>query len=153
MIILAARIPEEGLHLAEEESPEILGLEEDPVFCAAGPVRCELYVQLVSGSLLVRGTVSAEVSAHCARCTQIFSTTVADSGFLRDYSGIHGTEEVDITEEIREAVMLNLPHFPLCAERCRGLCAHCGKNLNEGLCGCAEAGGDGAWNALDNLKL
>lgn len=147
------KIPEEGLHLAAEEPPETLGLKGDPVFHEKGPVSGELYVQVVEGTLIARGTVSAEVNAQCARCSQIFSTTVTDSGFLRDYSDISEIEEVDITEDLREAIILNLPHFPLCDEECKGLCIRCGLDLNEGPCGCPVGDKRGAWEALDNLNL
>jgi len=147
------KIPEEGLHLTGEEPAEVLGLDEDPVFSASGPIRCELYAQVVDGTLIVRGTVSAEIRAECARCAQIFSTTVGDSGFLRDYSDILEVEEVDLTEGFREAIILELPHFPLCDEGCKGLCLKCGKDLNGGPCGCSGSDKRGAWEALDNLKL
>lgn len=153
MLINVARIPEEGLQLTEEEPPEILELEEDGEFRAAGPVRCDLFAEVVAGGLLVRGTLTAPLKARCARCTQFFSTTVADSAFLRDFPGVQETEEVDITEDVREAILLNLPHFPLCAESCRGLCLQCGKNLNEGSCGCEHGESGGAWTALDSLNL
>ena len=153
MLINVARIPEDGMPLEGEEPPEIFELEEPGDFRVAGPVCYELFAQLVSGRLLVRGTLTAPLETRCARCTQIFSTTVSDSGFLRDYSGIHGTEEVDITEDIREAIILSLPHFPVCDERCKGLCVQCGKNLNKGPCGCPGGAGSGAWGTLDNLSL
>lgn len=153
MIIHIARIPEQGLHLTEEEPPEILGLTERDEFAPEGPVDCRFYVQVVSGSLIVRGSVTAPVRVRCARCTQIFSTTAADSAFLRDYPGIRGTEEVDITEDIREAVLLNLPHFPLCGEGCKGLCPRCGNDLNRGACVCSDRPVGGAWDALSELKL
>jgi uncharacterized protein len=153
MIINVARIPESGLKFHEEEPGEILELDEAGEFRAAGPVNCDLYTQVVDQTLIVRGKLSAPIEAHCARCTQIFSTTVADSGFLRDFPGIQGTEEVDITEDIREALILNLPHFPLCDEGCKGLCAHCGKDLNGGPCGCRKIEAGGSWDALNNLKL
>jgi len=153
MIIKLDQIPEEGLRLAAKEPAEILGFEEDLIFQEEGPVCCELYVQVVDGALIARGTVSATVRAQCARCSQIFSTTVSDSGFLRDYSDILEVEEVDLTEGLREAILLNLPHFPLCDEGCKGLCIQCGKDLNEGPCGCPDGDKSGAWEALDNLNL
>ena len=153
MLIQIDRIPEEGLHLSAEEPPEVLGLEDDPVFSAAGPMRGELYAQVVEGTLIVRGTVAAEVRAQCARCSQIFSTTVSDSGFLRDYSDILEMEEVDITEGLREAILLNLPNFPLCDEGCKGLCVQCGKDLNKGPCGCTGGDESGIWETLDSLSL
>jgi len=147
------KIPAEGFHLIGEEPAEVLGLVDDPVFSASGPICSELYAQVVDGTLIVRGTVSAEIRAECARCTQIFSTTVSDSGFLRDYSDVFEVEEVDLTEGLREAIILELPSFPLCDEECKGLCSACGKDLNEGPCGCSGGDKRGAWEALDNLKL
>lgn len=153
MIINVARIPESGLKIHDEEPGEILELDESGEFRPDGPVVCDLYAQVVDGMLIVRGTVKASLLAECARCTQFFSTTVTDSGFLRDFPGIEGTEEVDITEDLREAILLNLPHFPLCDERCEGLCPQCGRDRNSGDCGCRKAEERGVWGALDNLKL
>jgi uncharacterized protein len=153
MIINVARIPESGQNFHEEEPGEILELGEGDEFRPSGPIVCDLYAQVVDQILIVRGKLSVSLEAHCARCTQIFSTTVADSGFLRDFPGIQGTEEVDITQDIREALILNLPHFPLCDEACKGLCARCGKDLNGGSCGCRKTEEGGAWGALNNLKL
>jgi uncharacterized protein len=153
MIINVARIPESGLKFQDEEPGEILELGEADEFHAAGPVSCDLYAQVVDAILIVRGTLSAPLEAHCARCTQIFSTTVTDSGFLRDFPGIEGNEEVDITGDIREAIMLSLPRFPLCDEHCKGLCPQCGKDLNGGPCGCRNIEESGSWGALNNLKL
>ena len=153
MIIEIDKIPEQGLHFSVEEPAEVLGLADDSIFSAKSPVRCELYVQVVSDTLIVRGTVSAEVQVRCVRCAQMFSTTVTDSGFLRDYSEITETEELDITEDLRETVILNLPQFPLCDEECKGLCPQCGKELNQGSCDCLNGEDDGAWEALDNLNL
>jgi len=147
MIIKLDQIPDEGLHLVNEAPAEILGLEKDLVFQEEGPVSCKLYVQVVDGSLIARGTVSAAVDARCARCSQIFSTTVSDSGFLRDYSDILEVEEVDLTEGLREAILLNLP------EGCKGLCVQCGKDLNKEPCGCPDGNENEAWEALDNLNL
>ncbi len=153
MIINVVKIPEQGLKIQEEEPGEILGLDEASGFIAEGPVSCRFYVQVVDNVLIVRGTLSVSVKARCGRCTQFFSTTVTDSGFLRDFPGIQGAEEVDITEDIREALILSLPHSPRCGESCRGLCIQCGKNLNDGPCECRSRQESGPWGALNSLKL
>jgi uncharacterized protein len=153
MIIPVSRIPEAGATFDGVEPGEVLRFTPADEFRAAGPVAYHLYAQVVDEVLVVRGTLDAPLKAHCARCTQMFSTSVADSGFLRDYSGIQDAEEVDITKDIREAILLNLPRFPLCDEECKGLCPRCGKNLNSGPCGCSDRTESGLWSALDNLKL
>jgi uncharacterized protein len=153
MIIQLEKLPEQGQRFEGSEPAEALALEQSAEFHPVGPLSYNLYVQFVDGILIVRGTVSTEIKGCCARCTQIFSTTVTDSGFLRDYSDLEGTEEVDITEDLRETILLNLPRFPLCDETCRGLCPQCGKDLNEGPCGCSVREVGGAWDALDSFNL
>ena len=153
MIIKIDQIPDQGMSFEGDEPPQTLALEPSEEFHPAGPLHYDLYAQRVDEMLIVRGTVSTDMNGCCARCTQIFSTTVTDSGFLRDYSDLHGEEEVDITEDLREAILLNLPHFPLCDDACRGLCSQCGKDLNEGPCGCSAGNEGGAWDALDSLNL
>ena len=48
------------------------------------------------------------------------------------YQGDH----VELAPMLREHVILAAPMQPLCREDCAGLCARCGKDLNEGLCQC-----------------
>jgi len=153
MIIDVAKIPESGIKFSAEEPKAILELTEKDEIQATGPITCQLYAQVVDETLIVRGTVSVPLEVSCARCTQIFSTTATDSGFLRDFSGIQGSEMIDITEEIREAILLSLPNFPICSDHCKGLCAQCGKNLNKGVCGCRKPESGGPWGSLNNLSL
>jgi uncharacterized protein len=46
-------------------------------------------------------------------------------------------ETIDVTEVVRQHVVLALPIAPRCREECRGLCPRCGTDLNNGPCGCA----------------
>lgn len=39
---------------------------------------------------------------------------------------------------LEQALWLELPSKPLCRSDCRGLCARCGADLNEGACDCEE---------------
>ena len=45
---------------------------------------------------------------------------------------------IDLKEDVREAIILAFPLKPLCRPECRGLCPHCGRNLNEEKCECRE---------------
>ena len=62
---------------------------------------------------------------------------------------------IQTENELREAVMLDLPAQPLCSEQCQGLCPQCGKNLNEGACDCDKSALEiSAWkSALQEIKL
>jgi uncharacterized protein len=45
--------------------------------------------------------------------------------------------QLELAPMLREHVILSAPMQPICSDDCLGLCAQCGKNLNEGPCQCA----------------
>lgn len=154
MIINVARISPDGTHFEGELGPSILDLENDKFIKVNAPVHYDLDTQVVSHELIVTGTVETEVEFECSRCTGFFSTSIRDSSFLRAYEVPEGTEMVDLTADIREDILLAFPSFYLCSPNCKGLCAKCGKNLNDGPCECPATDAEtGAWAELENLKL
>ncbi len=54
----------------------------------------------------------------------------SDHVLLEDY-------QLPLDDLVQADVFLELPYKSLCREDCRGLCSQCGKNLNEGACGCS----------------
>ena len=59
---------------------------------------------------------------------------------------------LDVSADVREDVLLEIPGFPLCDDGCKGLCAQCGRDLNEGPCGCAPSEeAHSPWSVLDGL--
>jgi uncharacterized protein len=153
MKIHVARIPDEGSHYEGADPGSIMDIENDPLIQAFGEVGYRLYAQRVSGELVVRGTLSAEVEMRCARCSEFFSTSVTVSDFLRAYSAPEGTDSVDVTEDMREEILLHIPGVALCSEACKGVCPRCGANLNEGSCECRKDEGPNPFSALDKLDL
>ena len=153
MRIMVARIPEEGSPYKGDDPGSIMELGDDPAVKGVGDVQYELYAQLVSDELVVRGTLLLGLDLKCARCSEFFSTTVADSDFLRAYPASKDTESVDITADMREDLLLHIPAFPVCGEGCRGLCAQCGVDLNKSPCDCEVGERPNPWSALDNLDL
>lgn len=153
MKILVARIPEEGSHYEGRDPGSIMEVEDDPQILSFGEVDYTLYVQRVSGELVVRGTLSAKVEMRCARCSEFFSTTVPVSDFLRAYPVPDGTDAVDITEEMREEILLHIPGFAVCDEQCKGRCSQCGADMNKGPCECRQEDGPNPFSALDGLNL
>ncbi len=47
-----------------------------------------------------------------------------------------GQDELDVTAEVLDALLLSVPMKLLCSEDCRGLCPGCGANLNLEPCRC-----------------
>jgi uncharacterized protein len=102
-----------------------------------------------SRGILGQGQLRSQVQLECARCLGTFSQPL-DFHFEAQFGlppiklqreplfsiGINGI--LDITEALREQILLELPMRPLCKPDCRGLCIECGKNLNEGPCDCEK---------------
>jgi uncharacterized protein len=153
MKILVDRIPEEGSHFDGTGPSLFLTLDDDAFIQEAGDVEYALYAQLVSEELIVRGKLSMPLSLQCTRCAEFFSTTVTDSDFLRAYPVSRETDSVDITPDMREDLLLHIPHFPVCGEECKGLCVQCGADLNKGSCSCKARDQPNPWSALDGLEL
>jgi uncharacterized protein len=61
------------------------------------------------------------------------------------------TGELDLREAVREHWLLAAPAFVQCREDCKGLCPHCGANLNDGTCECPPVT-DSRWDALRKVR-
>ena len=121
----------------------------------------ELTVQNLESRVLASGALQAVGQAECARCLATFRLeweVPVDLMVLRD---THSDEtegetllilqrdgEVDLTDALRECAALAYPQSTVCREDCRGLCATCGADLNDGPCGCVEEPVDPRWSAL-----
>ena len=67
---------------------------------------------------------------------------------LYHFAGDH----LDLAPMLREQLILASPMHPLCSEECLGLCARCGKDLNEGPCRCGEAPTGSPFEVLRTMK-
>lgn len=65
--------------------------------------------------------------------------------------GYYETSGLLLEDAVREQVLLSLPDRSLCREDCKGLCPHCGANLNETTCNCGEQLVDPRWGALQGF--
>lgn len=153
MKIQLVKLGEEGNTFEGEESATILELDEERFTRAVGPVEYQLFAERVAQELIVQGIVGCTLDIQCRRCADFFSTRVEDSAFLRAYEIPQDPDVVDVTPDLREAVLLGMPVFPVCREDCAGLCARCGANLNMIQCDCAAPPDEGRWGALDSLNL
>ncbi|GAB4185093.1 MAG: DUF177 domain-containing protein [Calditrichia bacterium] len=61
------------------------------------------------------------------------------------------TKEIDFDERIIESLVLGVPMKSLCKEDCKGICPHCGVDLNKGACRCPASSVDPRWDELRKL--
>jgi uncharacterized protein len=60
-------------------------------------------------------------------------------------------DRLELSEMLREQIILATPMQPLCREDCRGLCPTCGQNLNERRCNCSPEQPDSPFSILRKL--
>jgi len=150
MIIEIFKLSPEGSNLTGEDPGEILELENDKFAHAAGPVKYDLFAYIVSHELIVKGTLTVELSMLCGRCAEFFSTFVTVSSFLHAYPISDGVDKVDVTPDIREDILLEIPSYPSCPWKGTGVCPNSGVNL-EVMKLKETLPSDGMWSALDEL--
>lgn len=100
-------------------------------------------------SVLLQGTVSAELALECSRCGDPVARAFEDS-FDEVYPDT--LEYIDTRELIRETLALLAPIKVLCSENCKGRCLVCGVNRNRTRCTC-KAERPSPFEALKDIKL
>lgn len=97
---------------------------------------------------IIEGTIDSEGDYECARCLAPVHHKQTDEykesfGVLGNENNIDESEivpfdgeTIDLTDLIRETLIINEPAQVLCQEDCKGLCVHCGANLNTSPCSC-----------------
>lgn len=147
--------PEEGLCLDGELDSSILALEDGSLQSSA-PIRYRLHAQLFDTELVVRGSVEAPFSMRCDRCLSVFAHTVRVDELALSFE-VGDEPTIDITESLREELVLALPAYPKCEladKECQILDINSDFRLDKApLSGVNSAApsGESVWDALDQL--
>jgi len=135
------------------------------------PVRGDCRLLRTRQGVLTGCKLETEVELTCNRCLERYRqklTVGFEEEFLQTVDvttgiGLPAPEDpgaftidsqhiLDISEAVRQYTVMALPLKPLCRESCKGLCQACGKNLNEGDCGCPRDTIDPRWAKLNGLR-
>jgi uncharacterized protein len=111
-----------------------------------------LTAEITGGRVTLQITVTTPGHFECDRCGNFFRQSIAgacsvmfikrDEALPDEMPGddlrtfLPGQDELDITVDVRDAMLLAMPMRLLCREECRGLCPRCGVNLNTESCNC-----------------
>ena len=115
---------------------------------------------------MARLRLQGQMAQECRRCLKPVTVAVdeeldllftpVDGAADPDGEGVRplpqGNDELALADAIREEVILSQSLLALCAPDCEGLCARCGKNLNEGRCECSQEESDPRWDTLRALN-
>jgi len=172
--INVSKVPESGMSLKFERDREwfreyLSGtatgdfeLERIGIDCAARRMKENVFVE---------GTVVTAVDMTCCRCLKMIRLPIRSS-FKYTFTPVPSKpqDELELTAEdldfayyegevidldmvIFEQILLQIPMKPLCAESCRGLCPHCGIDLNTASCNCRDEVFDERLSALQRFKV
>ena len=120
--------------------------------------------------ITVRGDISALFVRPCDRCLEPARTEIStplhvvirvrsisteteegdDGEFIVTVSD--DDIEVDLTEVIRDRLVVEVPMVVHCSETCNGLCPDCGTDLNRETCNCASSA-DQRLAALGSIQI
>jgi uncharacterized protein len=180
MKIETHHIPSRGMTLNyQKEAGHFITLKE---MTAAGacqfksPLTINLEVVPARDYIEVTGQLTTVVELACSRCAEAFDLPLThpfkltysqkipkalqsdeeeSAELTADQIGVvfFRGEEIDFTDTVQEQVVLALPFKALCSEQCKGLCAHCGIDLNHNTCQCDRHAASSPFDVLKNLKL
>ncbi|MBC7926733.1 MAG: DUF177 domain-containing protein [Bryobacteraceae bacterium] len=139
-----------------------------------GALHAEGEAELLSntlGEIRVRGNLSVEFDMQCDRCLEpvhypltgsfdlfyrpapkgpLPSEVAIDAGEAE--IGFYDGDGMELTDVLREHILLALPMHLICDENCAGICPQCGQNRNNGHCECTSERIDDRWAALRSLR-
>jgi len=178
MLIEIQELETHPLDFREEFSPGAIDLGPD--LRQGSPLRSEGRADLVEEhhgkhkviqDIRLKGRLETSLEVACARCLEpVVHQVERDFDLLyRPLGSDAGHEELSVTDAeaeisyyqgegvlledaLREQVLLAVPLKLICREDCKGLCPHCGKNLNEGQCSCTNQLNDPRWGALKDIR-
>lgn len=123
----------EGTELEESLSPEWIGLTRKDSIRFTEPVAFKAQITRVDDEMFVQITANSRYESFCYRCvSDIKDDWTTDFTLTFDIDKY--VEFIDISEDVRQEMILNLPTRILCRDNCKGLCIDCGVNLNKKKC-------------------
>ena len=115
------------------------------------PIEYNGYIHDLTGELELCLNISYKFNARCDRCLKEFVNKKETSYLAYNFKDISLYDEdsvdeyfkieddsINLSEIIFSQIITSISGKNLCSEDCKGLCPHCGKNLNDGPCDCHE---------------
>jgi len=126
-------------------------------------VRWDVDLQRRGACYHLQGSWHARVCKHCRRCNIAFKRDIQGES-QRNYRLAAGEDtgedevlappgRVNLLDVLREDIWLVWHPTVVCMPDCKGLCPHCGKDMNRGPCACPVDDDDHPFAVLRTLKL
>ncbi len=145
------QIPREGsTQVSGDLDPAILNLELTE-WTATSPIRFSVEVSLSGGDIYGLGYAAIDLDSTCVKCLEAFSTSL-EIPDLALHKEADGRELVDLTDELREDILLLLPSHPRCDVNGNRECSASFRTAPQAPLADEPVDRSDAWNVLDQLK-
>lgn len=143
-------LPGDGRRIQGRMPASFFALAEGDLVRAVSPLSYDLEIRRDGSDLLVHGEVSATFNLQCGRCTERFDFRIDQPDYSLEVP-VENEMTIDLTEPIREDILLALPSYPRCEDG----------NVDPHPCPAEgkfdhheepQQGDKGVWDALDQLK-
>lgn len=157
--------------LSEEGRREEVSVSYEAGFVAKDGANCKVLVpgpidfvfaNFAKGEALITGKGKMVLACRCDRCLKPVDVeielAISEHVTEREADPETGDEQpfwhdakLDTELLITNEILVQWPVKVLCKEDCKGLCPNCGKDLNDGDCGCDTFVPDPRWAALTGI--
>ena len=139
-----------GASVSFSDSVDLSDLLYGTSYPVSEPVLANGTVRNTAGVLVMSGSIQTRIHGTCDRCASDFTRDVEfpiDVVLVEELSNEEDEDEwvfplegdsADLEDIVRTVFVLNMDSKMLCKPECKGLCCRCGKNLNDGPCGCQK---------------
>lgn len=142
---------ERKIQLTGELPVEFLGEPDTEMVKFSHPVKYNLELSATLGGIVLNGQISTQTECVCGRCLNKFDSEL--SAKICHFYEKDDSSELDIAEDVREDLLLEIPMNPNCSKNCKGLCLKCGQDLNKKTCKCDDTpAGHPVWDDLKPVK-
>ncbi len=131
MKIHVSRIPDTGVQETATYDPHGMDMDRDDVR-VTGPFTADLLITKSDEELVVAAQIHCLTTMVCARCLKEFPANITPREIF-SYT-VKPTDVVDVTDDVRQEVLLAYPITALCRSDCKGICETCGAELNATTC-------------------
>jgi uncharacterized protein len=168
-------IPHDGFRLATQwDGAALEGILEGSggAFRLAAPLDLDIQFHLSGPQVILEGFFKTDLEIACVRCLKDFilplevrlryifwltskEAPVEEKELSADELEVQyytQGEPTDLRPLIAEQIYLHMPQYPHCTDSCKGLCPHCGSNLNEAACSCSDGFKTGDCSPFSVLK-
>jgi uncharacterized protein len=152
-----ASLPDDGKSFVGELAPEVFDLPAGDAQ-PTGPLVYEIWAQRFGSELLLTGSLAAPFEFTCVRTLHPFIQTIVVENAAMSLE-IDKEGELDVTEALREEVLIHFPIDPKCEygddpQECKIDSRYLAvdKAVESGQETAPRAEGDDRWSALDTLK-